>query len=244
MSSASGQDALPDTTASGTAARFASIGSPYFGIMLAIMAVVLILSNIGASKGVVFGPIVTDSGFFLFPLAYILGDVISEVYGFKVARKAILTTFALSVFASLCYWIIIALPGFDDEFGTSKQAALEGALGPVPLIVLASLLAFLTGQTINSWILVRMKARSGEKSLIARLMGSSGAGEFVDTLIFCSIAASVIGITDFGTFVNYVVVGFVYKTLVEFIFVPVTSLVIRWIKKREPSYGTVHAVAA
>ncbi|WP_258804766.1 queuosine precursor transporter [Pseudarthrobacter sp. NS4] len=238
MSSSSGRNALPETSPTGTAARFASIGSPYFGIMLAVMAVVLILSNIGASKGVVLGPIVTDGGFFLFPLAYILGDVISEVYGFKVARKAILTTFALSVFASLCYWVIIALPGFDDEFGTSKQAALEGALGPVPQIVLASLLAFLAGQTINSWILVRMKARSGERSLWARLMGSTGAGEFVDTLIFCSIAASVIGITDFGTFVNYVVVGFVYKTLVEFILVPVTSLVIGWIKKREPSYGT------
>ena len=107
--------------------RFASIGSPYFGIMLAIMAVVLILSNIGASKGVAIGPIITDGGFFLFPLAYILGDVISEVYGFKVARKAIFTTFALSVFASLCYWVIIALPGFDDDFGAAKQAALANA---------------------------------------------------------------------------------------------------------------------
>ncbi|WP_082178195.1 queuosine precursor transporter [Arthrobacter sp. G.S.26] len=239
MPSAPGPDALPTHArgaAPGEAARFASIGSPYFGILLAAMAVILILSNIGASKGVAFGPIITDAGFFLFPLAYILGDVISEVYGFKVARKAILTTFALSVFASLSYWVIIALPGFDDDFGASKQAALEGALGPVPQIVLASLLAFLAGQTINSWILVRMKARSGEKSLWARLMGSSGAGEFVDTLIFCSIAASVIGITDFGMFVNYVVVGFVYKTLVEFLFVPVTAVVIGWIKKREPSY--------
>ena len=219
--------------------KFASIGSPYFGIMLAVMAVVLILSNIGASKGVALGPIVTDGGFFLFPLAYVLGDVISEVYGFKVARKAIITTLALSVFASACYWIIIVLPGFDDEFGASKQAALEGALGPVPQIVLASLLAFLAGQTINSWILVKMKARSGEKSLWVRVMSSSVAGEFVDTLIFCSIAASVIGITDFAMFVNYVVVGFLYKTLVEFLFVPVTTLVIGWIKKREPSYGAV-----
>ncbi len=217
--------------------KFASIGSPYFGIMLAAMAVVLILSNIGAAKGVAIGPIITDGGFFLFPLAYILGDVISEVYGFKVARKAIVTTFALSIFASVCYWIIIALPGFDDDFGVEKQAALEGALGPVPQIVLASLLAFLAGQTINSWILVKMKERTGEKSLWARLVGSSGAGEFVDTLIFCSIAASVIGISDAASFINYVLVGFVYKTLVEILFVPVTSLAIGWIKKREPSYG-------
>lgn len=219
------------------APRFASIGSPYFGIMLAVMAVVLILSNIGASKGVAIGPVITDGGFFLFPLAYILGDVISEVYGFKVARKAIITSFALSVFASLCYWVIIALPGFDDEYGSSKQAALEGALGPVPQIVLASLLAFLAGQTINSWILVKMKARTGERSLWARIMGSSVAGEFVDTLIFCSIAASVIGITDAAMFMNYVLVGFLYKTLVEFAFVPLTSLAIGWVKKREPSYA-------
>ncbi|VXC22055.1 putative queuosine precursor transporter [Arthrobacter sp. 9V] len=229
------------STLSKPAPRFASIGSPYFGIMLAIMAVVLILSNIGASKGVVLGPIITDGGFFLFPIAYILGDVMSEVYGFKVARKAIITSFALSVFASLCYWIIIVLPGFNDEYGTAKQAAIEGALGPVPQIVLASLLAFLAGQTINSWILVKMKARTGEKSLWARLMGSSVVGEFVDTLIFCSIAASVIGITDAGSFLNYVLVGFVYKTAVEFLFVPITVLVVGWIKKREPSYGVAAA---
>ncbi|GAC1378864.1 MAG: hypothetical protein NVSMB43_20660 [Pseudarthrobacter sp.] len=134
MPSPSGPRALSDTKATAAPARpaanFAAIGSPYLGIMLAFMAVVLILSNIGASKGVVIGPIVTDGGFFLFPLAYILGDVISEVYGFKVARKAIFTTFALSVFASICYWVIIALPGFDDEFGASKQAAPERGLGP------------------------------------------------------------------------------------------------------------------
>ena len=86
-----------------------------------------------------------------------------------------------------------------------------------------------------------MNARSGEYSLWARILVSSVAGVFVDSLIFCSIAASVIGITDFATFVNYVVVGFVYKTLVEFVFVPVTTLVIGWIKKREPSYGAAAA---
>lgn len=220
-------------------AHFATIGSPYFGIMLATLAVVLILSNIGASKGVLLGPFVTDGGFFLFPIAYILGDVISEVYGFRVARRAIVTTFVLSVFASLCYWIIIALPGFDDDFSAAKQGALELALGPVPLIVLGSLLGFLAGQTLNSLVLVRMKERFGEGRLWARLMGSTGVGEFVDTLIFCSIAASVIGITDTPTFVNYVVVGFVYKTLVEFAFVPLTSAAIGWVKRREPSYGVV-----
>lgn len=198
------------------------------------MAIVVILSNVGAAKGVTFGPIVTDGGFFLFPLAYILGDVISEVYGFKVARRAIITTFALAVFSTACFWIMIQLPAAEWYDG---QDALERTLGPVWLIVLASLLGFVVGQTLNSWVLVKMKERFGERGLVGRLMGSTGVGEFADTLIFCSIASTVIGITDMPTFLNYVLVGFVYKTAVEFLFVPVTTLVIRWFKRREPSYG-------
>lgn len=233
----SNASATPVKTGSSAAPSFASVGSSYFGILLACMAVIVILSNIGASKGVQFGPIVTDGGFFLFPFAYILGDVISEIYGFKVTRKAIFTTFVLSIFASLSYWVIIALPGFADDFGMAKQEALELALGPVPQIVLASLLAFLAGQTMNSWIMVKLKARQGEKKLWARLMGSSGVGEFIDTLIFCAVAAPVIGVVGFGMFANYVLVGFLYKVGVQYALIPVTSWVIGWFKRHEPSYG-------
>ncbi|GAB3518925.1 queuosine precursor transporter [Arthrobacter monumenti] len=220
--------------------RFAARGSSHFDILLALFCVVLILSNIGASKGVAFGPIITDGGFFLFPLAYILGDVLSEVYGFKAARRAIITGFATAALASLTFWIIIALPAADFY---TNQEALASVLGPVPLIVLASLLGFVVGQTLNSWVLVSMKARNQERHLWARLMGSTGVGEFADTLIFCSIAASVIGITTFGDFANYVLVGFLYKTGVEFLLLPVTTAVIRWIKRREPTYGQVPAAS-
>lgn len=233
----SNASSTPVKTGSAAAPAFAAVGSSYFGILLACMAVIVVLSNIGASKGVQFGPIVTDGGFFLFPFAYILGDVISEIYGFKVTRKAIFTTFALSIFASLSYWVIIALPGFADDFGMAKQQALELALGPVPQIVLASLLAFLAGQTVNSWIMVRLKARQGEKKLWARLMGSSGVGEFIDTLIFCAVAAPVIGIVGFGMFANYVLVGFLYKVGVQYALIPVTTLAIGWFKRHEPTYG-------
>lgn len=232
----SNASATPLSSGARATPSFAAVGSPYFGILLACMAVIVILSNIGASKGVLFGPIVTDGGFFLFPFAYILGDVISEIYGFKVARKAILTTFVLSIFASLTYWVIIALPGFTDDYGVTKQQAMEDALGPVPQIVLASLLAFLAGQTINSTIMVRLKARHGERKLWARLMGSSGVGEFVDTLIFCAIAAPVIGIVGFGMFANYVVVGFVYKVGLQYLLIPVTAVAIGWFKRHEPTY--------
>ncbi|MCO1337582.1 hypothetical protein BJH93_01525 [Kocuria polaris] len=215
-------------------AAFAATGSPYFSSVLALMAIVVVLSNIGATKGVTFGPIVTDGGFFLFPLAYILGDVVSEVYGFKAARRAIITTFALSAFATLCFWIVIALPAAEWYDG---QEALAATLGPVWQIVAASLLGFAVGQLLNSYVLVRMKAHFGEKALVGRLLGSTGVGEFADTLIFCSIAASVIGISDAPTFANYVIVGFLYKTAVEVLFVPVTTTVIAWFKRREPSYA-------
>ncbi|GAB3620897.1 queuosine precursor transporter [Glutamicibacter endophyticus] len=194
----------------------------------------MILSNIGASKGVIIGPLVTDGGFFLFPLAYILGDVISEVYGLKAARRSIITTFALAIFAVVCFWIMIQLPAAEFYDG---QEALERTLGPVWQIVLASGLGFLVGQLTNSWVLVRLKERFGERGLIGRLVGSSGVGELLDTVIFCSVAAPVLGIADAGTFLNYVVVGFVYKTAVEVLFVPVTALVIRWFKKVEPGYN-------
>lgn len=215
-------------------AVFASAGSPYFSTVLTLMGAVVILSNIGASKGVTIGPFITDGGFFLFPLAYILGDVISEVYGLKAARRSILVTFALAFFAVICFWIMIQLPSADFYDG---QAELERTLGPIWQIVAASACGFLVGQLANSWVLVKLKERSGERGLILRLIGSSGVGEFLDTVIFCTIAASVIGITDAPNFINYVVVGFVYKTAVEILFVPVTSLVIKWFKKHEPGYN-------
>lgn len=229
--------------ANAPAAAFATRGSSHYDIILALMCVVIVISNIGATKGVVLGPIVgdfsivTDGGFFLFPLAYILGDVVSEVYGFKAARRAIFMGFGVAALAAASFAVIIALPGFDDDYGVAKQAALELALGPVWQIVAASLLGFLAGQTINSWVLVRMKEKYREKALVGRLMASTGLGEFADTVIFCAIAAPVIGVATFSGFLNYVLFGFLYKTLVEFLFVPVTALVIAAIKKREPSYG-------
>ena len=233
-----GESNARTTLPASSKAVFAAAGSPYFSTVLTLMGAVVILSNIGASKGVTLGPLVTDGGFFLFPLAYILGDVISEVYGLKAARRSIITTFVLAFFAVACFWIMIQLPAADFYDG---QEALERTLGPIWQIVVASAAGFLVGQLANSWVLVKLKERTGERGLATRLIGSSGVGELLDTIIFCAIAAPVIGIADAPTFINYVVVGFLYKTAVEIIFVPVTSLVIRWFKKREPGYGQLAA---
>lgn len=242
-STASSASARAESAAPAGTARFASVGSGLFPVFVAVMAVTLILSNIGASKGVEIPipmpwdpgfTLITDGAFFLFPFAYIVGDVISEVYGFRASRRAIVTSFALSVFAAGCYWLFIALPGAVWYDG---QEALERTLGPVWLIVLASLLGFLVGQLSNAFVMTRMKRRSGERLLFGRIAASTGVGEFLDTLIFCSIAAGVIGIETFGQFVNYLVVGVFWKVFVELVFSPVTIAVIGMVKRAEPTYG-------
>ena len=136
----------------------------------------------------------------------------------------------------LCYAVIIWLPGFQDDYGVAKQGALELAIGPVWQIVLASLCGFLAGQTLNSFIVSRMKRRTGEPGVIARLFTSSGMGELVDTIIFCTIAAPVLGITTVGQWLNYTAFGFLYKVIVQYAAIPVTAYVIARLKKAEPSY--------
>lgn len=225
--------------------RFASRGSSHYDVLLALFCVVLVVSNIVASKAVEVGsgqvmlgpvqlwPLVVDGGVVLFPLAYILGDVISEVYGLRAARRAILTGFAAAALATATFFVVQLLPGASWY---ENQAAYEAVLGPVAQIVLASLAGYLVGQLLNAWVLVRMKQRSAERRLVARLLGSTGVGEVADTLIFCTIAASAIGVTTFGAFANYVVMGVVLKVGVELLVMPVTVRVIAWLKRREPSY--------
>lgn len=217
---------------------FASSGSPYYATVIAVFASLLLISNISATKGVTFGPvggfpINTDGGFILFPLAYVLGDVLSEVYGFKATRHAILLGFAIAILGAVTFQLVILLPGAEYYAG---QAAFETVLGLVPLILLASIAGFVVGQTLNSLVVVAMKRWTDARHLWARLLGSTVVGEFADTLIFCSIAAPVIGFTTVGDWASYVVLGFLYKTLVEAAMLPITYPVIRWIKRREPSY--------
>lgn len=226
--------------------HFATRGSSYYDVLLAVFCVVLVVSNIAATKGTQFFsgdvslgpvqilPVFSDGGAVLFPLAYIIGDVISEVYGLKAARRAILVGFGTAVMAFATFLVVIELPSASFY---ENQAAFESVVWSGLQIVAASMIAYLVGQFLNSYVLVRMKQRSAEPGLWRRLAGSTGVGEAADTFIFCAIAASAIGITTGGQFVNYVVVGFVFKCAVELLVMPVTMVVIRVLKQREPSYS-------
>lgn len=217
--------------------RYASLGSGHFATMLAAMVLVVVLSGIGASKGVVFGPVITDAAFFLFPLAYILGDMITEVYGPRAAKRAIITGFVANGFSVLVYWLIIWLPGFTDDFGIAKQQGLEVALGPVWLVVLASMLGYAGGQSTNSLIMWAGKRRHQESKLYRRLASSTGLGEAVDTIIFCTVASPAIGIDSLAQWASYTFFGYLWKVLVQLSLIPLTAKVIGWVKRNEPSYG-------
>lgn len=221
--------------------RHVRVGSALFPVLVAVYAAVFLISNINATKGIQIGPLVLDAAFFLFPLSYVIGDVLAEVYGFKNSRLAIWTSFSLAIFAAASFYLAIWLPAADFYDG---QDAFAAVLGLVPQILVASLAGFAVGQLLNAWSLQLIKRRTGEKSLWMRLLGSTVVGQFADTLIFCTIAASVIGITTAGDFLNYVIVGFVWKTALEAVLLPVTYAAINQIKRREGYYEASPSPAA
>ena len=216
--------------------HFASITHSYYPLILGIFVGILIISNIAATKLIVFGPAILDGGAFLFPLAYIIGDVLSEVYGFKAARRAILLGFAMAILAALTFWLVQISPAPDAY---TNQEAYEAVLGFVPRIVLASVLGYLSGQLLNSYVLVKIKERTKERHLWARLIGSTVVGELADTVVFCTVAFY--GIITGAEFANYVIVGYFYKTLLEVVLLPITYPLIGFIKRREPSYDLASA---
>ncbi|MDI9588272.1 MAG: queuosine precursor transporter [Gleimia sp.] len=212
-------------------AKFAA-GPRLYDLVAVSFVAFLILSNIAATKliGVEIGPafLVFDGGAILFPLTYILGDVLAEVYGFQRAKRAILMGFVFSIIAALTFLVVGAAPPGP---GYENQDAFVAVLGFVPRIVTASVLGYLAGQLLNSWVLVKIKERWGEEHLWARLLGSTLVGEFADTLIFCTVAFY--GVITGAEFLNYLVVGYVYKVGVEVVLLPVTYRVIAAIKKAE-----------
>ena len=214
-----------------TTTHFATVSTGYYPVVVAVFCGLLLISNIGATKLIEFGPIITDGGAFLFPLVYITGDVLSEVYGLKAARRAIYLGFALAVLAALTFWLVQISPSAN---GYENQEAFEAVLGFVPRIVLASICGYLVGQLLNAYVLVKIKERTQEKALWLRLIGSTVVGELADTIVFCTIAFY--GIITGGEFINYLIVGYLYKTLLEVVLLPITYRVIAAVKKREPTY--------
>ncbi len=213
---------------------FAQVGSVYYPILVAVFTALVIISNVTATKGVAFGPIITDGGFIVFPLTYVIGDVLAEVYGFRAARRAIALGFLMNGLAALAFWVTVYLPAADFY---PNQEHFANVVGAYTQLIIAGLAGFIVGQTINAWTVVQIKQRTREKHLWARLVGSTFAGQLGDTLVFCSIAAGAIGITNFRDFLTYTALGWIYKTAVEVVMLPITYRVIAYVKRHEPTYA-------
>jgi len=200
----------------------------YYDLILAFFASGLLLSNLGAVKLIEIGPIILDGGVFLFPLMYIFGDVLTEVYGYKYARRAIWTGFGVMLLAVLSLTLVQYAP--PASFW-ENQAAFEATLGFLPRIVLASLAAYLVGSFVNAYILSRLKVRFAGKKLWLRLIGSTFIGQLLDSTVFALVAFA--GILGASEMVIFILVGWLLKTAVEIILLPVTYRIIAFLKKRE-----------
>ena len=223
-------------------ASFATAPSGTYAVLVAVFCGLLLISNIAATKTITVvdglpaflgGGIFTDGGAILFPLTYIVGDVLAEVYGLRQAKRAIWVGFALAAIASLTFLAVGAAPPGP---GYENQEAFLAVLGFVPRIVLASLAGYLVGQFLNAYVVVKVKERTKERHLWVRLLGSTVVGELADTMLFCFIAFVGVFPTWSGL-ISYAIAGYFYKVIVEVIMLPVTYAVIRAIKKREPGYA-------
>ena len=123
-------------------AAFAQVGSRYYPVLVAVFTALVIISNVTATKGVAFGPIITDGGFIVFPLTYVIGDVLSEVYGFKAARRAIFLGFSMNILAALAFWVTIYLPAAD--FYTNEEH-FENVVHAYTQLIIAGLAGFIVG---------------------------------------------------------------------------------------------------
>jgi queuosine precursor transporter len=221
------------TTASPGAGRQ---GYRYYDLLLGAFVAVLLCSNlIGPGKTVPI-PFLSSwsfgAGNLFFPISYIFGDVLTEVYGYARSRRAIWAGFGAMAFAALMSTVVIRLPPSAHEpFNRQLQPALELVFGNTWRITAASLLAFWVGDFVNSFVLAKMKILTGGRFLWTRTIGSTVAGQAVDSLIFYPLAF--FGIWQGGTLVQAVIFNWTFKVTVEVVFTPLTYAIVNSLKRAE-----------
>ncbi len=219
----------------------------YYDYVMAAFVAVLLLSNvIGAAKPAqydfpifftldlfgqsfdVIGTRIFGAGILFFPLGYVIGDVLTEVYGYARARRVIWAGFAGLLFMAFMSWVVVSLPPAE---GWEGQAAYESVFGQVPRIVFASIVAFWAGEFVNSYVMARMKIWTQGKHLWSRTIGSTFVGQGVDSLIFYPLAFW--GVWENEAVIVVMVTNWGLKVLWEIVLTPVTYAVVGWLKRKE-----------
>lgn len=202
----------------------------WFSIAFVVM---LLVSNIIASKLVLIGGILIPAAVFLFPVTYIFGDILTEVYGYERNRKIIWQGFFSNIIMSAVFIFVVALP-FPDFW--KGQEAFMVVLGVVPRIVIASLIGFWVGSFVNSYVMAKMKIwmrkfDHSDKLLFMRTIGSTIVGEGVDTCIFITIAF--IGTMPREVVIQLILTQYIFKVLIEMVMTPITYAIVRKTKQLE-----------
>lgn len=209
----------------------------YYDFAMAAFVAILICSNlIGAAKLVQFFEFkiggwnvgMFGAGILFFPLSYVLGDVLTEVYGYARARRVVWMGFAAVMFMAFMSWVVVAMPPAP---GWEGQAAYEAVFGLTPRIVIASMVAFWAGEMANAFVMARMKVMSGGKHLWQRTIGSTVVGQGVDSLLFYPIAF--LGIWSVNQVLTVLATNYLLKVLWEAVLTPVTYRVVNTLKRAE-----------
>jgi queuosine precursor transporter len=213
----------------------------YLDLITALFVTVLVVSNIASSAKIVdWGfnilgvHMAFDAGTLLFPISYIFGDVLTEVYGYKRSRRVIWTGFFCLGLSAIVFWVVRLLPGEATWQQYAGQAAYNAILGGMSTggIVLASLLGYWTGEFSNSFTLAKMKILTRGRWLWMRTIGSTLVGELVDSLIFI-LVASLFKVFPWSLFITLVMTNYLFKCSIEALMTPVTYWVINTLKHRE-----------
>ncbi len=209
----------------------------YYDLVMAAFVCVLLCSNfIGAAKQAVvdfplLGPIPFSAGILFFPISYIFGDILTEVYGYGRDRRVVWAGFAALVFASFMAWVVVSLPPGPSGYMKTYQPALEAVFGNAWRIAAGSMIAFWMGSFANSFVLAKMKIYTNGKWLWSRTIGSTLVGEAVDSSLFYFIAFY--GIWQFDDLIKVAMAQYLLKTAWEVLMTPATYKVVGFLKRKE-----------
>ncbi|MBC7500132.1 MAG: queuosine precursor transporter [Herminiimonas sp.] len=209
----------------------------YYDFVMAAFVTILLCSNlIGAAKAAevtlpIIGVVTFGAGVLFFPISYIFGDILTEVYGYGRDRRVIWAGFSALALAALMSWVVLALKPAADPFNAEYQTHLQAVFGNTPRIIAASMIAFWCGSFVNSYVLARLKVRTAGRHLWLRTIGSTVCGEAVDSSLFYVIAFY--GIWSNQQLLAVIVAQYVLKTGWEVVMTPVTYRVVAFLKKKE-----------
>ncbi len=200
----------------------------YFDLIMVSFVAVMMISNVASSKILVLGPLTFDGGTLLFPVSYILSDILTEVYGYARSRRVIWVGFAANLLMAAVFAVVGALPPAE---GWEHQKAYEAILSMTPRIVAGSLIAYFVGTFSNSWILAKMKVLTKGRWLWSRTIASTLVGEGIDTLLFVLIAFYG---TLSGELLGAIIISnYLFKCGLEALATPITYRIVNGLKRTE-----------